>query len=313
MWTRCVQRSGEGTHIAAIRAPLRIGVDSYSYHRLLGEVRPGEVPAREQLPDGGFAVIAEAGRLGLDGVSLETCFLGAPDLARARALADAAAPLELVFAWGAPNGLEFGASSAALSDLLAWVELAAAASTTVLRIVVAGPALRGRERIERQIERTCAPLRLAGARAAALGIRLAIENHADMTARQLETLIERAATESIGVCFDSANALRVGDEALEALRRLAPHVLMVHLKDVERTAEEPIGGPRSVPYGTGAVPLARLLDLLATRRFAGLVCVEVGQLAPGDDEHALVADAVGWLREWEIAQQRGVNASPGAR
>ncbi len=258
-------------------------------------------------------MIAEAQRLGLDGVSLETCFLGATDLARARALADAAAPLELVFAWGAPNGLEFGASSAALSDLLTWVELAAAASTTVLRIVVAGPALRGREPVERQIERTCAPLRLAGARAAALGIRLAIENHADLTARQLETLIERAATESLGVCFDSANALRVGDEPLEALRRLAPHVLMVHLKDVERAAEEPIGGPRSVPYGTGAVPVARLLDLLATRRFAGLVCVELGQLAPGDDEHALVADAVRWLHERETAQQRAANASPRAR
>ena len=146
--------------------------------------------------------------------------------------------------------------------------------------------------------------------AAALGIRLAVENHADLTARQLETLIERAATESLGVCFDSANALRVGDEPLEALRRLAPHVLMVHLKDVEHTAEEPIGGPRSVPYGTGAVPVARLLDLLATRRFAGLVCVELGQLAPGDDEHALVADAVGWLQERETAQRRAVECFP---
>ena len=258
-------------------------------------------------------MIAEAQRLGLDGVSLETCFLGATTLARARALADAAAPLELVFAWGAPNGLEFGASSAALSDLLTWVELAAAAGTAVLRIVVAGPTLRGREPVERQIERTCAPLRLAGARAAALGIRLAIENHADLTARQLETLIERAAAESIGVCFDSANALRVGDEPLEALRRLAPLVLMVHLKGVERAAEEPIGGPRSVPYGNGAVPVARLLDLLATLRFAGLVCVELGQLAPGDDEHALVADAVRWLHERETAQQRAANASPRAR
>jgi len=276
-------------------------------------VRPGEAPSRERLSDGGFAVIAEARRLGLDGVSLETCFLGALDLTQVRALVDSAFPLEVVFAWGAPNGLAFGASPAALSDLLAWIELAAAAGTAVLRIVVGGPALRGREPVERQIERTCAPLRAAGARAATLGIRLAIENHADLTARELETLIERTAAQSIGVCFDSANALRVGDEPLEALRRLAPQVLMVHLKDVEGAAEEPIGGPRSVPYGTGAVPVARLLDLLATRRFAGLVCVELGQLAPGDDERALVADAVGWLREREIAQQRAVNASPRAR
>ena len=103
-WTRCVRRSVEGTRIADIRAPLRIGVDSYSYHRLLGEVRPGEAPSRERLSDGGFAVIAEARRLGLDGVSLETCFLGALDLTQVRALVDSAYPLEVVFAWGAPNG-----------------------------------------------------------------------------------------------------------------------------------------------------------------------------------------------------------------
>jgi sugar phosphate isomerase/epimerase len=282
---------------------LRIGVDSYSYHRLLGEVRPGEVPARGHLPDGGLAVIAEARRLELDGVSLETCFLGAPDPAMGRVLADAAGPLELVFAWGAPNGLAFGASSTALSDLLAWLEVAAAAGTRTLRIVVAGPALRGREHVELQIERTCAPLRVAARRAAALGIGLAIENHADLTARQLGNLIERANDDAIGVCFDTANAQRVGDDVPAALRLLAPHVLMVHLKDVEPTAEDPIAGPRSVAYGTGAMPLVPLLDLLSQRGFAGLLCVEIGQLAPGADERVLVSDSVDWLRARGYAER----------
>jgi hypothetical protein len=50
-----------------------------------------------------------------------------------------------------------------------------------------------------------------------------------------------------------------------------------------------------VPYGTGAVPVEAVLDAL---RFDGLVCVELGQLGPGDDERALVAGAVGWLQEY---------------
>ena len=124
---------------------MRIGVDSYSYHRLLGELRPGESPPGDRLEDGGLAVIAEAQGLGIDGVSLETCFLGTPDAGDARALAAAARPLELVFAWGAPNGLEFGASPSALSELLDWIDAAAAAEIRTVRIVVAGPALRGRE------------------------------------------------------------------------------------------------------------------------------------------------------------------------
>jgi sugar phosphate isomerase/epimerase len=282
---------------------MRIGVDSYSYHRLLGELRPGESPPGDRLEDGGLAVIAEAQGLGIDGVSLETCFLGTPDAGDARALAAAARPLELVFAWGAPNGLEFGASPSALSELLDWIDAAAAAEIRTVRIVVAGPALRGREPVDAQIARSCAPLRVAVRRAAALGISLAIENHADLTAEQLGSLIERVNEDALGVCFDTANALRVGDEPLKALRHLAQYVSMVHLKDVEPTADDEIAGPRSVPYGTGAVPLVALLDLLEERRFGGLICVELGQVAPGCDERALVASSVSWLRERGFAQR----------
>ena len=199
-------------------------------------------------------MIAEAQRLGLDGVSLETSF-SVRQTSRGPARLPTRPPH---LSWCSPGCAErprVWRELRGLSDLLRWVELAAAARTTVLRIVVGGPALRGRQPVGRQIERTCAPLRVAAARAAALGIRLAVENHADLTAHQLETLIERAATESLGVCFDSANALRVGDEPVEALRRLAPHVLMVHLKDVEHTAEEPMAVPAPSPTAPAPFPL----------------------------------------------------------
>jgi sugar phosphate isomerase/epimerase len=73
---------------------------------------------------------------------------------------------------------------------------------------------------------------------------------------------------------------------------------MLHLKDVEavRPDVDPVAGPRSVRYGTGVVPLEAVLDALAADRFDGLVCVEIAQLGPGDDERELVADSVAWLR-----------------
>jgi NAD(P)-dependent dehydrogenase (short-subunit alcohol dehydrogenase family) len=46
--------------------PARVGVDSYSYHRLLGEVRRGETPALHIFPRGSLDVVAEARRLELD-------------------------------------------------------------------------------------------------------------------------------------------------------------------------------------------------------------------------------------------------------
>src|SRR5579862_3284809 len=90
---------------------VRIGIDSYSYHRLLGEVRAGEdePPVRWQPED----VIAHARSLGVDGVSLETCFLD-------RSARIDAAPLEVVIAWGHRHGIEYGANPDALRDLLDW-------------------------------------------------------------------------------------------------------------------------------------------------------------------------------------------------
>jgi sugar phosphate isomerase/epimerase len=276
---------------------VRIGIDSYSYHRMLGELRPGEVAPAELLPDGGRAVIAEARALGVDGVSLETCYLGPP--ATAAELAAAAAPLELAFSWGAPLGLEFGASRGALGDLLAWIDAAAQAGTRTMRIVVAGPSLRGREPVETQLGRTVDPLRAAGRLAAACGLVLAVENHGDLTAVQLNALLDEVGEENVGVCFDTANALRVGDDVLEAAQLLAPRMRMLHVKDVEPVSAQTnvVAGPRSVPYGSGVVPLDEVLDVVAASGFDGLACVEVAQLAPGDDERALVAHSVAWLRE----------------
>jgi sugar phosphate isomerase/epimerase len=272
---------------------VRIGVDSYSYHRLLGEIRPGEEDPGERLPDGGVAVVQEARRLGLDGVSLETCYLNPPAALALDPLRAAAGGMELVLAWGAPNGLELGASETGLRDLLEWVDVAASLRCRTMRIVVAGPTLR--HRVAAELENAVPPLRAAAAKARPLDLDLALENHGDLTAREISELLAGVGDPALRVCFDTANALRVGDDSLEAAQLLAPAVAMVHLKDCEPLDPDadPVAGPRSVPYGTGVVPLEAILRLIPAE---ALVCIEIAQLGPGADERALVADSVGWLR-----------------
>jgi sugar phosphate isomerase/epimerase len=272
---------------------VRIGVDSYSYHRLLGEIRPGEEDPGERLPDGGAAVVQEARRLGLDGVSLETCYLDPPAALALDPLRAAAGGMELVLAWGAPNGLELGASEAGLRDLLEWIDVAASLQCRTMRIVVAGPTLR--YRVADELENAVPPLRTASSKARSLDLDLALENHGDLTAREISELLAAVGDPALRVCFDTANALRVGDDPLEAARLLAPAVAMAHLKDCEPLDPDadPVAGPRSVPYGTGVIPLEAILRLIPAE---ALVCIEIAQLGPGADERALVADSVGWLR-----------------
>ena len=243
---------------------------------------------------------AQARELGCEAISLQTCFLDSPgDLDPAKLRATVGSPQPL-FAWGHPEGLAFGLAPAeAVEDLIGWIELSAALGGSPLRLVLGGPRLRGREPFADQVARTIPQLRRAAAHAAALGVELAIENHGDLSSDQLLELIDRTEAPGLGVCFDTANAARVGEDPTDAAARLAPSVRMVHLKDVESpdAARDPIAGPCCVPFGTGIVPLEEVLAALSEPIEAGApVCVEVSQVRPGDDELALVADSIRWLR-----------------
>jgi len=264
-----------------------IGVDSYAYHRLLGTIRPGESPPLHPFARGSLDAVAECVALGADFALLETVYLGDPVVFSPREYLDEARGLALGLSWGAPEGFALGDRIAALDDLVAWLPHAAALDLPVMRIVAAGPAQRGRP-----IEPVVAVLQEACAAARDFGLRLALENHGDLTARQMEHLLELVGDDELRVCFDTANALRVGDDVFEAARRLAPAIEIVHLKDCEATWDDPAVGPISVAPGDGVIPLGAVLASCP----GALVSVELGQLAPDADERLLVRAYVEYLR-----------------
>jgi 3-oxoisoapionate decarboxylase len=100
-----------------------------------------------------------------------------------------------------------------------------------------------------------------GPRAADEGRILAIENHQDFGSDELAEFCET--TRGLGVCLDTGNAFPVAEAPLDFVRRVAPHVGRVHLKDyrVQFTDE----GYRLVrcAIGDGAVPFVPMLDILA--------------------------------------------------
>jgi sugar phosphate isomerase/epimerase len=292
---------------------MRIGIDSYSYHRLLGEVRPGERPVEGALaaPE---ALVAEMVDAGAELLSLETVFLDAPDRLDARALRAAAGHRELAIAWGHPLGLRWGSDADAVDELLAWIDLAPALGARIVRCVAAGPALReaavsagGVASPAGRLAATAHALRRTAARARARDVTLALENHGDVDGDELVALLD--AVPGLAVCLDTANALRVGDDPVALARRVAARVAMVHLKDVEDPAgADPLTGPASVAYGDGVVDLDGVLDALAP--LAGLpVCVELGHLGGGEvDERALARQGVAWLRAARAARTATVGS-----
>jgi 3-oxoisoapionate decarboxylase len=113
---------------------------------------------------------------------------------------------------------------------------------------------------------TIAALRQLAPRLRDLGVRVAIETHADLTTDELLEMIDRVGTEVAGVTLDTGNLVMRLDDPVEAVRRLAPHVLATHVKDAVLAFT-----PRGLcwqarPIGSGVLPMPDLLAPLLHAR-----------------------------------------------
>lgn len=95
-----------------------------------------------------------------------------------------------------------------------------------------------------------------------LGIRVAIENHADLTATELLEMVDAVGVDVAGVTLDTGNLTMRLDDPLPTAERLAPLVLATHVKD-SVLAFTPRGLCwQARPVGSGIIPVADILGLL---------------------------------------------------
>ncbi|MEA2609257.1 MAG: hypothetical protein QOJ75_1500 [Chloroflexota bacterium] len=291
---------------------MQVGIDSYSYHRRYGEQRAGEAaPADRAWPREASPVLRHARATGAEIVFLETCYLPEPDAIDTPELLAQAGPVVVGLSWGHPwpsgrfHGLDGGRSHGAELELGRWIEVAGRLHHDVLRITAGSPASRGDEPAEVLVERLTGPVRRAAERAADRGIRLALENHGDLRVADILDLLERVDRPNLGVCLDNVNLIRVGDDMAGGTRALAPHTLLVQLKDHEGGDPTVWGGPVSTALGEGVADLDGLIAILAGSGFDGPVCVELASLGGSDlDELAMIERSVDWLRDHLPADSR---------
>ncbi len=277
---------------------MKVGVDTYSYHRLFGEIYPNQVdpPVRWEFDQS----IDEAVRLGADGISLETCFMPSFDadyLARIKGKLDEHG-LERVVGWGHPDGLEGGKNLQAAADMEGHLATCQALGAGVMRIV--GSSLTFRDEPHGpQIERISAILKESSKKAEDAGVRLAIENHIDFTSDEILEILANVDSEFLGVNFDTGNTLRVFEDPVEAAKKLARHTLATHVKDIQPGH----GSPRdwtfwaSAPAGGGIIDMPGVVAALREGGYDDMLCIEIDFLAdPQADETKAVEKAVRYLR-----------------
>lgn len=257
---------------------MKVGIDSYCYHRFFGEVYPDQKKPAKDWTMQDF--LKRAHELQVDGVSLESCFF--PKNVDKAWFADLKAQLDdyhmdRVYAWGHPDGLERGQNWVAYREMVAGIPNAVAIGTNVMRVV--GSSLMFRhEPHQPQIKGLVEMFKKAVKVAQDHGVKLAVENHIDFTSDEILQLLCEVDSEYFGLNFDTGNFLRLLDDPIKGMEKLAPYVLATHVKDL---TPDKCARPTDwhffagVPVGQGLIDNRTLAKLLHEANFQGFLAVEI--------------------------------------
>ena len=274
---------------------MKVGIDSYCYHRFFGEVYPEQVEPSKKMSLEDF--LKRAIELEVDGVSLESCFVPRFDreyLAGIRRTLDEN-NLDRVWAWGHPEGLEGGENIEALDDLIKNIEYAVDIGAKVMRVV--GSSITHRfepDRLSKMFSKT-APV------AEKNNVRLAVENHMNFDSDEMLTLIRNVDSSHLGINFDTGNFLRLLDDPIKGMEKLAKHVYSTHVKDLlprKGVAADEWYFFSCTPVGDGLVDNQRLAQILKENGYEGFLAVEIDFLHPdyNNDEDKAVEKSIKELK-----------------
>ena len=285
---------------------MKVGIDSYCYHRFFGEVYGplGEPNRRMTYSD----FLHRAAGLKVDGVSLETCFFESFDDAYLKGLKDIidAGKMEPVVAWGHPKGFEGGKKPEAMAEIRQMFRVCHVLGAKVMRVVGSSLDYRN-DPHEPQLKALTGIFKEAAKAAEDEGVKLAMENHFDFTTDEFMDLVDRVNSPYFGVCFDTGNALRIGDDPVESARLLGKHIFATHTKDVQ-----PVYGvsPKEwyffacVPVGQGVINMPALVDVLLATGYQGLFAIELDYAHPDvKDEDVAVEQSVKYLQGLQAARR----------
>ena len=285
---------------------MKVGIDSYCYHRFFGEVYGplGEPSRRMTYAD----FLQRAAELKVDGVSLETCFFESFDdayLKGLKAIIDAG-KMEPVVAWGHPKGFEGGKKPEAMAEIRQMFRVCHILGAKVMRVVGSSLDYRN-DPHEPQLRALTGIFKEAAQAAEGEGVKLAMENHFDFTTDEFIDLVDRVDSSHFGVCFDTGNSLRIGDDPVESARMLGQHIFATHTKDVK-----PVYGvsPKEwyffacVPVGQGVINMPALVDALLATGYDGLFAIELDYAHPDvKDEDVAVEQSVKYLQGLQAARR----------
>jgi sugar phosphate isomerase/epimerase len=126
------------------------------------------------------------------------------------------------------------------------------------------------------------------------GMRLAVENHFDISSTRLLELVERYPRDVVGFCIDTANSLRSFEQSLDVLRLLQPRAICYHLKDYRVTGTMVSFAVEGAPLGEGQLDLDGCLKMILAKEACPQLHLETWTPSCGQRERDIATEA-DWL------------------
>jgi len=279
---------------------MKIGIDSYCYHRFFGDVYPQQKKPAKDITLEWF--LKRAHDLKVDGVAIEPPLVSRLDasyLSEIKGMLEEY-KLEVVWAWGHPDGLEGGRNERAFADMMKAFDYAAAVGAKVMRVCGASLMFRN-EPHGPMLDKLAKMFGEAAREGQKRDIRVADENHIDFTADEMLGLITAVNSPFFGINFDTGNFMRVLDDPIKGMEKLAKYTFSTHVKDLKPNRQAAVDDWfffSSTPVGDGLVDNQKLAQLLHAASFQGFLAVEIDFLHPdyGESEDKCVAQSIRELR-----------------
>ncbi len=97
-------------------------------------------------------------------------------------------------------------------------------------------------------------------------VRLALENHKDWRIDEMLRILKRIESEWVGITVDTGNNMSLLEDPLDTVRAFAPYATSVHLKDMGVEAYEDGFLLAEVPFGTGCLDMAEVVETIRSAR-----------------------------------------------
>jgi sugar phosphate isomerase/epimerase len=184
-----------------------------------------------------------------------------------------------VAAWAVNNDFALDDYDGQIAELLHGIDVARRLKTPTVRVFAAHP--RPGIDLEATLATAIRGLKAVAPVAEGAHITLAIENHGLLAGKtaQIRHLIDAVASPALRANADIGNFLLVGEDPLQAVNTLLPHIAHIHVKDMIPVSEGGFGSLSGQHYrggaiGEGVVPVGPVLKRLNEAGYHGYLSLE---------------------------------------